>query len=123
MHLVPRPLRVRGLMNEPAFTQRILDRILGWDIYDEHGRSILELRTNGTFPLPVLQAIIVVWIAPDKSLAARVELAQSSDGKCRLALRPWMRFVNHDTDQPELGQGIHLWLGAAWRHLQFPRAA
>lgn len=118
MSLIPRPGRVRGLMDDPAFTQRILDRILiCLDMKDEDERSILNFHTRGLIPLPVLEAIIVVWIEPDTSLAARVEFAESSDGACRLALPPWMGFVNRDTVHPAPDQGIHLWLGTAWRHI------
>lgn len=122
MSIPPRPTQVRGLMNDPAFAQRILDRILTClDIKDEDEdedeRSILDLRTSGVIPLPVLKAIVVVWIAQDTSLAARVLDAKSVDGLCRLTLCPWMGFVNYDPDQSVLEQGIHLWLGAAWRHI------
>ena len=105
-------------MDDPAFAQRILDRILAFlDIKDEDERSILDLRTNGIILLPVPESIIVVWIGPDRSLAARVEYAQSGDSACRLVLRPWMGFVNHDPTRPSLDHGIHLWLGAAWRRI------
>ncbi|KKW32817.1 MAG: hypothetical protein UY76_C0016G0004 [Candidatus Uhrbacteria bacterium GW2011_GWA2_52_8d] len=118
MSLPPRPTQVRGLMDDPAFAQRILDRILAvLDIKDEDERSILDLQTSGTIPTAVLDQIVVVWIAPNQHLAARVEFSEAGDGACRLILRPWMGFVNHDPDQLMLEQGIHLWLGAAWRHI------
>ena len=105
-------------MDDPAFTQRILNRILlVLDIKDEDERSILDLQTSGTIPTGVLDKIVVVWIGPDWSLAARIQKARSGDGACRLILRPWMGFVNHDTQQSVLEPGIHLWLGAAWRHI------
>ena len=61
MNLSPRPTQVRGLMDDPAFAQRILDRILAClDIKDEDERSILDLQTSGTIPTAVLDQIVVV---------------------------------------------------------------
>lgn len=118
MNLPARPSQVRGLMDDPAYTQRILNRVLGVvNIADEDERAVIDLRTSGTIPLPVLEAIIVVWIEPGQHLAARVEFSEVGDGACRLTLRPWMGFVNHDLTHLVLERGIHLWLGAAWRHI------
>ncbi len=118
MLVSPDPSRVRGLMDSPAFTQRILDRIVVCrGVMRHEDRSILVLQTQGLIITTLLERIVVIRIGIGQSLAARVQEAVSHNGTCCLTLRPWSVFVNHDPDRPALQMGIHLWWGAAWRFL------
>jgi len=122
MELVPRPQPVHWITDEPAFLRRLLDRfeaLLG--IQEDETGCILSLKTAGPIPSELLDQLLVVRIAPGESLATHVQSVQTADGMCRLTLRSWLGFLNHDPLSPPLAPGLHLWLGAAWRHV--PTAA
>lgn len=124
MPLVPRPAKVRGLLDDPAYAQRVLNRITACIAIDDRRQlPVIDLETVGTIPETVLEQITLVRISKGESLAARVLAARSTEGDCRVTLCPWMGFINHEPSRPQLDPGIHLWLGAAWRHLPFPRTA
>lgn len=124
MPLVPRPEKVRGLLDDPAYAQRILDRITTCLAIDDRRQlPVIDLETDGTIPAAVLEQLRVVRISAQESLAARVLAVRSELGECRLTLCPWMVFINHEPSRPRLDSGIHLWVGAAWRYLPFPRTA
>lgn len=124
MRLVPRPEKVRGLMDVPAYTQRILDRLTTClAVRREDQYPIIDLETVGVIPEVFLERLTVVRVSPEESLSARVLVASSQRGKCRLTLRPWWGFINQDPCERERLDGIHFWIGAAWRHLPFPRTA
>lgn len=124
MPLVPRHEKVRGLLDDPAYAQRILDRITAClAIDDRRPLPVIDLETDGIIPEAVLEQLRVVRISAQESLAARVLAARCGLGECRLTLCPWMVFINYEPSRPRLDPGIHLWLGPAWRYLPFPRTA
>lgn len=124
MSLVRRPQRVRRLMDDAAFAQGILDRVtsvLGFSQHD--GITTVDLASHGHIPSAALEGVYVVRIGHGESIVAKAGYVSSGDGSCRLYLGSWRTFVNIDPARPPLRQGIHLWLGAAWRLVPLSRAA
>jgi len=109
---------VCGLMEIPAFAQKILYRVTTLTGVGRcRGHDTLDLRTNGCIPTHLLEKIRVVRIQANQSLVGRVNAAQSVDGHCRLFVNQWKVFINDDPHTPQLEPGIHLWIGLAWCHI------
>jgi hypothetical protein len=118
MQLTHRPLDVRTLLDDPTYTQRVLDRVqavqgLGLD----QGFPVLDLLTRGCLLVAILKAVYVVRICDGDSLVARVQRAAATDAACRLLLDRWCSFVNNDPTLQQLQPGVYLFLGPAWRHV------
>lgn len=125
MSFVPRPARMRWLRDESVFAQRILDRVISVRGLSDHNGTIIvvELETQGNIPPVILEGAYVIRIGPEESVATKVMSVASVDDACWLRIGSWCVFINHDPTRPPLEHGIHLWLGAAWRHVPLARAA
>ncbi|MBI4592512.1 hypothetical protein HY733_03635 [Candidatus Uhrbacteria bacterium] len=110
---------VTTLAHHTLFVQQLLNRIRAHGGFQNvHGITVLALDIDGGLNATFLEAgAYVVWIQENVSLCARLRVLQA-DGACSRAwLDPWRRFVNQDIDPARHLPGVHLWHGAAWRHV------